>query len=125
MNSLSTFNRQSYLNLETLRKNGAAVKTPVWFVEDCGMLYVRTMAGSGKVKRVRNNSQVQIAPCKMDGAPLGGWTNASARIVTDPEIERKVDQLLGKKYGLMKVLFGLSSKLQKRKDAILEIKLLE
>jgi hypothetical protein len=26
--------RQQYLNIETFRKNGQGVKTPVWFVED-------------------------------------------------------------------------------------------
>ncbi len=54
MSSHTTFDHQSYLNLETFRKNGSGVKTPVWFVEDCGVLYLRTDAASGKVKRIRN-----------------------------------------------------------------------
>ncbi len=61
----------------------------------------------------------------MDGAPLGNWIEASARLVSDPEIDRKVDYLLGKKYGLMKSLFGLASSLQGRKYTILEIKVAE
>ncbi len=115
------FDRQQYLNLETFRKNGNGVKTPVWFVADGGTLFVRTGAASGKVKRIRNHPKVHIAPCKMDGALLGDWMEASARLVSDPEIDRKVDRLLGKKYGLMKFLFGLTSSLQGRKDAIIEI----
>ena len=95
----TTFDHQQYLNLETFRKNGNGVKTPVWFVEDDGILFVRTSATSGKVKRIRNNHQVHIVPCKMDGALLGDWIEASARLVSDPEIDRKVDRLLGKKYG--------------------------
>ncbi len=122
MSSYTTFDHQQYLNLETFRKNGNGVKTPVWFVEDGGVLFVRTDAASGKVKRIRNHQQVHIAPCKMDGALLGNWIEASARVVGDPEIDRKVDRLLGKKYGMMKILFGLGSSLQHRKYTILEIK---
>lgn len=121
----TTFDRQQYLNLETFRKNGDGVKTPVWFVEESGVLYVRTIANSGKVKRVRNNYQVQIAPCKMDGTLLSDWIKASARVINDPEIDKKVDRLLGKKYGLMKSLFGLASSFQGQKNTILEIKVVE
>jgi PPOX class probable F420-dependent enzyme len=72
------FDHQQYLNLETFRKNNIGVKTPVWFVEDGGTLFVRTGATSGKVKRIRNNHLVHISPCKMDGALLGDWIKASA-----------------------------------------------
>ena len=119
------FNRQSYLNLETFRKNGSGVKTPVWFVEDGGVLFVRTAATSGKVKRIRNHPQVHIAPCKMDGTLLGNWTQASARRVSDPEIDRHVDRLLGKKYGWMKSIFGLASSIRGLRYTILEIKVAE
>lgn len=122
MSLLTTFDHQQYLNLETFRKNGIGVKTPVWFVEDGGTLFVRTDATSGKVKRIRNNRQVHIAPCKMDGTILGDWIEASALVVEDKEKDRKVDRMLGKKYGLMKTFFSLASSLQGRKYTILEIK---
>ncbi len=125
MNLPTTFDQQQYLNLETFRKNGAGVKMPVCFVEDGGVLFVRTVAASGKVKRIRNHPQVHIAPCKMDGTLIGDWIEASARLVSDPEIDRKVDRLLGKKYGLMKSLFGLASSIQGRKYTILEIMVVE
>ncbi len=44
------FENQNYINIETFRMNGQGVKTPVWFVQDDGSLYVRTAEGSGKVK---------------------------------------------------------------------------
>ncbi len=122
MSFQTTFNHQQYLNLETLRKNGAGVKTPVWFVEYAGTLFVRTDATSGKVKRIQNNGQVRIAPCKVDGTILGDWTEASARIVHTEEIDRNVDRLLGKKYGVLKFLFGLSASIQGRKYTVIEIK---
>lgn len=113
--------RQQYLNLETFRRSGESMKTPVWFVEDGDILYVRTIANSGKVKRIRNNGQVNIAPCKVNGALLGEWIPAHAREVRDDETAAKVDRLLDKKYGLMKKMFALSSALQGRKNTVLEI----
>lgn len=42
MTLLQQFENQQFLNLETFRKNGIGVKTPVWFVQDGETLYVRT-----------------------------------------------------------------------------------
>ena len=61
-----------------------------------------------------------VAPCKVDGALLGTWTPATAREEKDPAIDRKVDRLLGLKYGLMKTLLGVASALQGRKYTVLE-----
>lgn len=117
--------QQQYINLETFRKNGAGVKTPVWFVQDGGTIFVRTVANSGKVKRIRNNRLVNIAPCKVDGTLIGEWLPATANEVKDSDTERKVDRLLDKKYGLMKKVFALASALQGRKYTVLEIQVRE
>jgi len=111
-----------YINLETYRKNGVAVRTPVWFIMENDALYVQTEADSGKVKRIRKNSRVQVAPCKMDGAVTGEWQPAEAHEVLDEETVKKVDRMLGKKYGLMKGIFALGAVFLKRKYTILEIK---
>lgn len=121
MTPFESLHRQQYLNLETFRRSGESMKTPVWFVEDGDILYVRTIANSGKVKRIRNNGQINIAPCKVDGTLLGEWIPASAREVTDNDTASQVDRLLDKKYGLMKKMFALSSALQGRKNTVLEI----
>lgn len=125
MMSLNQFDRQQYLNIETFRKSGVGVKTPVWFVQDGDTMYVRTVADSGKVKRIRNNGQVNIAPCKSDGTPVGMWVPAIAREIRDEALDRKVDRLLDKKYGLMKKMFALASALQKRQSTVLELRLSE
>lgn len=125
MTILNLLGNQKYLNLETFRKNGMGVKTPVWFVQEGDSIFVRTGADSGKVKRIRNRTQVNIAPCKMDGEPVGDWVQAIALEVKDQEIDRKVDHLLGKKYGLMKTMFALSGGLNGRKYTILEMKVSE
>jgi PPOX class probable F420-dependent enzyme len=125
MDILKQFTKQKYLNLETFRRNGESMKTPVWFVQDGETLYVDTLANSGKVKRIRNNRRVNVAICKLDGKVTGAWVPAQAREVTDLEIATKVNRMLDKKYGLMKKLFNNQRAQNGVKDTILEIKLIE
>jgi PPOX class probable F420-dependent enzyme len=101
---LSHLAGEKYINLETYRKNGQGVRTPVWFVEgnngDGSVLYVRTSEDTGKYKRVRNNPSVQIAPCDMRGSVKGNWVKGEARIAGEEE-KLKVFKMLEKKYGIM------------------------
>ena len=76
MSGIEQFIDQSYLNLQTYRKNGKPMPTPVWFAQDGEKFYIRTVAGSGKVKRIHNNPKVQIMPCGQRGEPLGIWVAA-------------------------------------------------
>jgi len=101
----AVFAGHKYLNLETFKRNGDGVKTPVWFAvdpandlaTDAARLYAYTTGDSGKVKRIRNNAHVRIAPCDMAGKLLGDWVEARAEIVTGEEAEYG-DRLLNKKY---------------------------
>jgi uncharacterized protein len=101
---LSHLAGEKYINLETYRKSGQGVRTPVWFVEmingDGSVLYVRTSDDTGKYKRVRNNPSVQIAPCNMRGSVKGNWVKGEARIA-DEEEKVKVFKMLEKKYGII------------------------
>jgi uncharacterized protein len=125
MNGKVEWDNQQYLNIETFRKTGVGVKTPVWFVRNGDKLFVRTIADSGKVKRIRNNPNVNIAACKSDGGLLSDWIPAEAHIVSDSEVNQHVDRLLDKKYGLMKKMFALASAVQGRKYTVLEINIKE
>ena len=86
----AAFAGHKYLNLETFKKNGEGVKTPVWFAADpasdlasnAARLYTYTIGNSGKVKRIRNNASVRIAPCDARGKVLGEWVEARAESVT-------------------------------------------
>jgi uncharacterized protein len=95
---------EKYINLETYRKNGQGVRTPVWFVErdkdDGSVLYVRTSDDTGKYKRVLKNPSVQIAPCDMRGTVKGKWIKGEARIAGEEE-KLKAFKMLEKKYGLL------------------------
>lgn len=122
---LMAFYNQKYLNLETFRRNGLGVRTPVWFVQEGDTLFIRTAANSGKIRRIRNNAEVNIAPCKMDGVLLGAWQPAVAHEVNDQVIDDMVNHLLGTKYGLLKKIFYLAGNSKKRKYSILELKVSE
>jgi hypothetical protein len=108
--SFTQFTKKSYLNLETFRKTGVGVKTPVWFVQDGNTLYVRTENNSGKVKRIRNNNLVRVIPCTMSGKVQGEWENATA-VLADGTEALRVRKLLDRKYGLLGLLFGLQGKM--------------
>ncbi|MEK6406861.1 MAG: PPOX class F420-dependent oxidoreductase [Acidobacteriota bacterium] len=119
---LSQFTGQKYLNLESYRKNGNAVATPVWFAEDGGELYIYSLADAGKVKRIRNNPRVRVVPCDARGKLKGEWIEARARILDGAEAE-KGHRLLDEKYGLLKKIGNVFSKLMKRERMVIAIKL--
>ena len=103
---IDQFLGHKYISLETYRKDGTAIPTPVWFVQDQDKIYVRTIANSGKVKRIRNFPQVRVAPCDMRGGLQGSWTDAQASLV-EGETGEYINQLLRKKYGMQKMFFDL------------------
>lgn len=125
MDNLKRFNKQKYLTIETFRRNGKGVRTPVWFVQEGEILYVQTGANSGKVKRIRNNGRVNIAPCKMDGTLIGTWIGADARENKECEVSKKVNRLLDMKYGLMKKLLSATASRDGSQEIILVINIQE
>ena len=84
-----------------------------------------TESGSGKVKRIRNNGQVNLVPCKVDGTPLGDWLSGAARLVSDEATIRKAERLQNQKYGWFGRLLSLPQKVKGTKTTVLEIRLAE
>jgi PPOX class probable F420-dependent enzyme len=95
---------QKYISLATFRKTGVAVYTPIWFAEDGGKLYFMTNSKLGKVKRIRNNAQVKIAPCTIRGKITGPEFAATAGILPTTEADR-VRRVIKAKYWLARVPF--------------------
>jgi PPOX class probable F420-dependent enzyme len=110
--NLDQFQKQQYLSIETFRKSGQGVKTPVWFTQDGDALYVWTQADSGKAKRIRNNGNVRIAPSTGAGEPLGEWLPARAQADNCPTVIKHVEKLMKKKYGFMFSVFGVLGRLR-------------
>lgn len=118
---LARFANAKYLNLETYRKNGTPVDTPVWFALEGDTFYVYSRAEAGKVKRIRNSPRVRIAPCDARGKLKGEWVEAKARIVDGAEAAHG-QELLTKKYGWLKRIGDFFSKLRKKNQAVIAIR---
>ena len=116
--NLSKFTRQRYVCLETFKRNGEGVRTPIWFVEENNAFYIWTMVKSGKVKRIRNNSRVRIVPSSITGRPKGAWVDAEARVATDSQAAHATE-LIKMKYGIQ---FWLASHLNKAERIVIEIR---
>jgi uncharacterized protein len=86
-----------YLSLTSFRRDGTGVPTPVWFVEAGGRLLVETDAASYKVRRIRRDPRVTIAPCTATGRLRGSPVPATAGLLPDAEVAR-MDRLLARKY---------------------------
>lgn len=107
---------QKYISLTTFRKTGAAVKTPLWFAELDGKLYVQTRNDSGKYKRIRNNPQVTVAPCTMSGKVTGPEFAGKARILP-PEQSNPGREAVKRKYWLARLPFW------SKKNEVVEIEI--
>ena len=95
---------QKYVSLATYRKNGVAVPTPVWFAEENEKLYVMTRADSGKVKRIRANPVVKVAPSTIRGKITGHEFPGRARVLPEQDWAH-ARQLIRTKYCLARLPF--------------------
>ena len=91
---------ESYIDLVSYRRSGTPVHTPVWFAEKDGRLYVMTRSDSGKLKRIRNNPRIEVAPSTIRGRRTGPGISAIAGIASDQESARR---LIRKKYLLARL----------------------
>jgi len=119
--TLAGLAHQEYISLETYKRDGTAVRTPVWFVERGGDIYVYSLADAGKVKRIRNTARVRIAPCDARGRLKGDWIPGTARIV-GPDEARTAHDLLDQKYGLLKQIGNFFSRFRKKQRAVINIR---
>ncbi len=125
----AAFAGHKYLNLETFKKSGEGVKTPVWFAADPSAsldssdarLYVYSVGVSGKAKRIRNNPRVRIAPCNAGGRVLGEWLQARAEIVAGEEAARGME-LLNKKYFPWKQMLDFFAMFRRRERTVFMIR---
>jgi PPOX class probable F420-dependent enzyme len=96
---------RKYCLLVTYRRSGEPVPTPVWFgLDDDGRLYVRTESHAAKVKRIRADPRVRVAPSNVRGKPTGPLAEGSARVLA-PEEHARAESALRANYGLERRLY--------------------
>ena len=123
---LAVLEGKRYLSLETYRRSGEGIRTPVWFaVEPTSApasnprkLYVYTATDSGKAKRIRQKGMVKIAPCDVRGNVSGQWNDAHAEIVSGEEFGRGMG-LINRKYCPWKRILDLFALLFRRHERIM------
>ena len=115
------FEGHKYICLETFKKNGQGVKTPVWFVIHDGTIYVTTMDSSWKVKRLKNTKSVRIVPSSFKGEPKRQWVDGQAFFGNESELKLAMS-LRNKKYGLLARIIGLFAS-KKGKVVVIGIKI--
>jgi len=99
--------RRRYISLTTFRRDGTEVSTPVWVVSDDGRrLLVWTGGKTWKVKRIRANPRVLVAPATFRGRERGPRIEGRARILEGHDAK----PLIREKYGWqMRLLERFSS----------------
>mgnify|MGYP002177775466 CR=1 FL=1 len=102
---------ESYVNLETFKRDGSGVKTPVWVAELVGKLVIFTDGTSFKVKRVRRNPRVRVAASDVRGGTIGPWLEGTCQVIEDADREARAYEALRAKYGLQMRAVDLFSRL--------------
>jgi len=108
---------QEYVSLTTFRRSGEGVSTAVWIARDGDALIVTTHANTGKVKRLRNDSRVELRPCGplgrvRDDAPVA---SALAVVVEDSAEIARLTPVFIAKYGIQFRLLGRVERLFERR----------
>jgi PPOX class probable F420-dependent enzyme len=112
-----------FINLTTFRKNGSPVSTPVTFAQYNGKLYVVTGVTTGKIKRLRHTSRVELNPCDSKGTMLRPTLAGQARILSRDEAARLKPHLKLQAPAVLMLVFNLLRDLRQGGNIYLEITL--
>lgn len=96
-NVLAPFAHQKTVLLTTFKRDGTPVGTPVNIAVEGDHAYVRTWDTAWKLRRMRNNPSVEVAPSTVRGRPTGPAIRARARILDGAE-SRHAAELLAHKH---------------------------
>jgi PPOX class probable F420-dependent enzyme len=91
---------QKYVSLVTFRKDGTPVPTPVWVARNGDALGCLTYSGLAKVKRIRANPAVTVAPCTLRGKVRGEAVPGKAEM-TSAEETAAIRAQIDEKYGFL------------------------
>ncbi len=114
-----------YISLITFTKEGKPIPTSVWFAEEENNLYIATNEERFKVKRIKNNPNIQVASCGFRGKIKGPYKDAIANILPENETER-AKELLRSKYFMFRIFEWSWKKKEKKgksKELYIEITL--
>jgi len=111
-----------YVLVTTFRKDGTPVPTPVWALRDGEAVAIWTPTNSGKVKRIRRNPAVTVAPCTFDGRATGPAHSAQAVLLDDAGSDR-VRQMIKSKFPITGRLSVYGSRLRRGRRGTIGIRI--
>ena len=88
----------------SFRRSGEPVQTPVWFGLDGDRVCFRSEERTAKVKRIRANPRVLVAPCDSRGKPAGPAAQGRARILS-ADREQAAEAAIQANFGLGRKLY--------------------
>jgi uncharacterized protein len=97
---LQRFVTEKVVLLETRKRDGTWVATPVNLAVTGDRAFFRTPARAVKNRRLRNFSEVRFRPCTWQGKPTGSPVQASARLLSGQE-SAAAGQLIEAKYPIL------------------------
>src|ERR671926_1724936 len=97
---LERFAGQWAVLLTTYKRDGTPIGTPVNIAIDGDRAFVRTFDKAWKLRRIRNNPVVEIAPSTVRGEATGPAIRARTRILSGSEAAH-ASQALNKKHPLL------------------------
>jgi PPOX class probable F420-dependent enzyme len=96
-----------FFALKTYRQDGTPVVTPIWLAPMSEFWYAYTPGNSWKVRRIRQNSRVEIALSTYEGAPREPWRAGRARIVSGAEVRKVMSAKYGPRFRLFVLVLWL------------------
>ena len=115
--TMTDITRGKHMLLTTFRKSGTGVATPVWTVPvSDGRVGMWTGTGTGKYKRLRNNTHVTIQACTARGKtkPDAAILEGTAELVQAGALFDEVQASIHAKYGRLIPIVKRISRLQGR-----------
>ncbi|WP_199438930.1 PPOX class F420-dependent oxidoreductase [Umezawaea beigongshangensis] len=117
---IARLGESKYLLVTTFRADGTPKPTPVWVAHDGTDLLVWTVTDSWKVKRIRRNPAVEVAPCTVRGEPLGASVPGTARVL-DADGSERARRAVARKYGVVGRVTVFVSRLRRGRDGTIGI----
>jgi len=115
---LLALGEERFVSLTTFRKSGVPVSTPVWIAREGDSLVVTTPDDSGKVKRLRNNTRVELRPCNRMGAVAddAATVQAEAEILTGSADVQRISGIFARKYRFEYRVFMIIERIAARRQ---------
>jgi PPOX class probable F420-dependent enzyme len=103
-----------YIRFTNFRRTGEPVSTPVWIAPFGDEVVFSSHPQAGKIKRLRNDSKVEIAECSVRGAVKPGTDvfEGAARLLPDDE-HAKANKAMQDKYGIQWKVMGVGQAIRK------------